>query len=238
MTAGSDKEDDVILAGEYALGLLSGGAAEAFEARLAVEPELRALYASWAEDFAAMVDKVPEQAPRPEVREQIEAALFGRAVGRTPGRAPGVWARIGLGRGLAVLAVAAVLAAVVFGSGLLERGPVPPVAPTQRAEIAAEDGALVIAAAFERTTGRLYLSRSVGEARPGRALELWLIEGQGAVVSLGLLPDAREGEMIIGTALRARMSGAVLAVSDEPAGGSPTGAPTGAVLATGAVSDV
>ena len=154
MTAGSDKEDDVILAGEYALGLLSGGAAEAFEARLAVEPELRALYASWAEDFAAMVDKVPEQAPRPEVREQIEAALFGRAVGRTPGRAPGVWARIGLGRGLAVLAVAAVLAAVVFGSGLLERGPVPPVAPTQRAEIAAEDGALVIAAAFERTTGR------------------------------------------------------------------------------------
>ena len=78
----------------------------------------------------------------------------------------------------------------------------------------------------------------MGEARPGRALELWLIEGQGAVVSLGLLPDAREGEMIIGTALRARMSGAVLAVSDEPAGGSPTGAPTGAVLATGAVSDV
>jgi anti-sigma-K factor RskA len=37
-------------------------------------------------------------------------------------------------------------------------------------------------------------------------------------------------------ALRGTVAGLVLAVSDEPPGGSPTGAPTGAVLAVGQVS--
>jgi len=37
--------------------------------------------------------------------------------------------------------------------------------------------------------------------------------------------------------LRRRVAGAVLAISDEPEGGSPTGAPTGDVLAVGPVQE-
>ena len=38
------------------------------------------------------------------------------------------------------------------------------------------------------------------------------------------------------SALRAALEGAVLAISDEPTGGSPTGAPTGDVLALGEIT--
>jgi len=53
--------------------------------------------------------------------------------------------------------------------------------------------------------------------------------------SLGAM-NARENIEALNAEILAAPNGAVLAVSDEPAGGSPTGTPTGAVLAVGAVS--
>ena len=231
MSTAPEYDDDVVRAGEYALGLLSRDEARAFEARLVGEPDLRALYAAWAEEFAVLADDIPEEAPRHAVRERIEAELFG-----APDK--GIWARLGLGRGLIGLAVATALAFVVFGTDLLERGPVAPDTPTQVAEIAAEDGTLVLAAAYEAETGRLFLDRQEGEARPGRVLELWLIEGGNAPVSLGVLPEDPQAEVIVAADRRELLSGGVLAISDEPPGGSPTGAPTGDVLAVGPVQDV
>jgi anti-sigma-K factor RskA len=53
---------------------------------------------------------------------------------------------------------------------------------------------------------------------------------------LGVLPADPTTAVILPEALRADVADLVLAVSDEPPGGSPTGAPTGAVLAVGQVS--
>jgi anti-sigma-K factor RskA len=54
---------------------------------------------------------------------------------------------------------------------------------------------------------------------------------------LGILAtDETINEIIIPESLRIKMVGATLAISDEPAGGSPTGAPTGAVLAAGEIT--
>jgi len=71
-----------------------------------------------------------------------------------------------------------------------------------------------------------------------RSAELWVIAGDGVPHSLGLLP-AGGGRMPVSSANRARLAaGATLAVSLEPIGGSPTGLPTGPVVATGALSKV
>ena len=78
---------------------------------------------------------------------------------------------------------------------------------------------------------------SSGGARPGRALELWLIEGDDPPVSLGVLPDTEATVLQVDAAVAAALPGGVLAVSDEPPGGSPTGQPTGDVLATGQVEE-
>jgi anti-sigma-K factor RskA len=74
-------------------------------------------------------------------------------------------------------------------------------------------------------------------APAGRAYELWLLPAEGgAPVSLGVMSrlDAR---MTVAQAQIPRLRvGAKLAISVEPAGGSPTGAPTGPVVLVGEVS--
>ena len=64
-----------------------------------------------------------------------------------------------------------------------------------------------------------------GRARPGRDFELWVIEGQQAPVSLGVIPAGDSARLPVSRALRAKMvSGALFAISVEPAGGSPPAA--------------
>jgi len=223
-----DHEADKALAGEYALGLLSPDEAAAFEARLATDAQLRAAYADWAEDLARLTDRIEPVAPPPDSFGRIEARLFG------PPRRPAgpVWRRWGLG-----VAVAAGLAvAVGLATGVLERGPIPPDTPSYQAELVAEDRSLVVSAAYDAGQGRLFVERQQGGPRAGRALELWVIAGEDAPVSLGVLPEAARADLDVPPALRGRLDGAVLAISDEPPGGSPTGVPTGDVLAAGPIT--
>lgn len=225
-----DPNDDVVLAGEYTLSLLSDDEAAAFEARLASEPELRRICAIWAEEFSGFADEVEPVTPPDDVMTRVEMRLFGDSAAE---RRPSLWQRFGLS-GLAV----AVLAVLLFmSSEFLDQGPVPPEAPSYTAEIAAEDRSLVIEAAYDSENAELYLERLSGEAAPGRSLELWLIAGENAPVSLGVLPEDDRAVFTLTPELQNALSGGVLAISDEPAGGSPTGAPTGAVLATGAITD-
>ena len=66
-----------------------------------------------------------------------------------------------------------------------------------------------------------------------RALELWAVPSDGAPRSLGLV-SADQGAVIRRAGL---LTGtAAFAVSLEPAGGSPTGAPTGPILSLGRVA--
>ncbi len=71
-------------------------------------------------------------------------------------------------------------------------------------------------------------------AAKGRSPELWLIPTGGKPIALGLAAFGRSvrlnPKVEIGDPARA-----VLAVSMEPLGGSPTGQPTGPVVATGAL---
>ena len=63
--------------------------------------------------------------------------------------------------------------------------------------------------------------------RAGKAHELWALPEGGAPVSLGLLPHTGEHHRVLTPAQRAALAGAKqIAVSLEPEGGSPTGAPT------------
>lgn len=69
----------------------------------------------------------------------------------------------------------------------------------------------------------------------GRDFELWAItDPNTAPLSLGVIQERRTTVLEIPASLRGRVAGGVtLAISVEPAGGSPTGAPTGPVVFTG-----
>lgn len=213
------------MAAEYALGLLTPPEARAFEARMIREPLLRANYVIWAEDLVLMTDGIAPVTPPPTVRKAIETRLFA-------GEKQGLLQWLGLIPALIGGLIAAALVYFVTSFGLLTT----PVGPRLNAEIAAADQSLVVLAAFDPTTDTLNLQRTSGAAVPGRVLELWLIAGDNPPVSLGVLPDAVSTDLPLSADIIAALEGGTLAISDEPTGGSPTGQPTGAVLAVGVVS--
>jgi anti-sigma-K factor RskA len=218
-----DSEDDVVLAGEYALGLLEGAARADFEVRLANEAALATLLRDWSAQFAALADDIATVTPPPRLKPRIEHDLFG---------APERSRRWRWGGGL-LAALAVGIAAIVFVPDLFA-----PPAPPITTEIAAEDRSLVITVSYVADTGALTIDRVAGDVAEGRAQELWLIaEGAPSPVSLGLLADAGLTRLTVPENLRANFQGATLAISDEPPGGSPTGAPTGAVLAAGVLPE-
>ncbi len=217
-----EEEDDSAVAAEYVLGLLTEEEERAFEARMEVDPPFRALVAQWAEDFARLTDAIPEAAPPPRVEAALRRRLF-------PEEGQGWLRRLGILPALLGGLVAALLVLWVTNLGLLR--PVSQVA--YEARVASEDGSLVIAARFDLATGRLLLRRQAGGVPAGRSQELWLIAGEAAPVSLGLVPEAEESVVTVPPELHAAMAGGVLAVTVEPPGGSPSGAPTGAPVAAG-----
>ena len=112
-----------------------------------------------------------------------------------------------------------------------------PEGPALAASVAAEDGSLRVAASFEPGAEVVRVRLEAGAPPEGRVLQLWLLPdgGQGAPESLGVLPEG-EGMLPVPERLREAVAGGVLAISDEPPGGSPAAGPTGTVLATGAVT--
>ena len=227
MSDAPDMPEDDALAAEYVLRLLDGPDARAFEARLAREPALAERVRAWEASFAGMADDVAEVAPPAGVKASVMRKITG-----TPAPPAPWWRRWGLAGGLA----AAMLVAIILVTPVLRS---PDFDPIYHASLASPDGALRIEAGFAPEGSRLKVQRPEGDPRPGRALELWLIaDGVDAPISLGVLPDARETILVLDAATVPLVGGATLAVSDEPPGGSPTGQPTGEVLAAAPLEDI
>ncbi len=235
-----------VLAAEYVLGTMSSETRAAFETRLTDEPALVEEVRAWEAYFATMADiEVEEVAPPERVQRALEAELFGAPEIAVDAVAQSIWEKVSFWRGLS-LATSAV-AVLALGVAVLPvlQPPQPggePVVPETGIPagtilmthlIPTEDSTLGLAVTRE-PSGQLQVRRVAGDMTAGRAQELWLIVGENAPVSLGLLgedplttidPDPQIAQLF--------EVGAALAISDEPLGGSPTGAPTGAVLALG-----
>lgn len=221
-----DRAEDDMLAAEYALGLLDGAERDAFEARLRAERALEALVADWQERLAPMTDAVAPVPPRAAVKVGVMDVVRGTAPHR------GLWSALWLWRGLAAASLAA---AVALGWLLYSAPPREPgalfvvdIRPTEGNSLE------LIAAAAE--DGRLRVERQAGGPAEGRVLQLWALVGDSPPVSLGVLPAEGRVALALPETVRGALPGVLLAVSDEPPGGSPTGQPTGEVLAVGQVS--
>lgn len=221
------KELDARIA-EYALGLLPSAERADLEARLASEPDLRALLAGWQERFAALASEVdPVPAPA-RVQAAIEARLFGATTAKRP-----FWQRLVSGSGIAGMATAVAVVVALFVALPDRAGD-----PVMVSELAAQEGYQVAMAASYHEDGRLTLVRQAGAAPEGRVLELWVIFDGEAPISLGVLPDAPRATLTVPQELAGRIApGALLAITDEPLGGAPGGIPSGAVRSAGPLAE-
>jgi len=224
-----DGSDDM-LAAEYVLGVLDAARRRDAARRIETDQTFARLVDAWEVRLSGLAEAyVPEPAPE-RVKQAIDRRIF-----RTGGAAgAGLWSSLAFWRGLAGAAVAAMLllAAVPYLTG-------PQVAPQPArlaASLAADGSEVRYLALYDAAAGQVAMSHVHGARGPGRDFELWLIEGDRPPASMGVIPEGGSVHMPVDDAMRARIaSGAVFAISSEPQGGSPTGRPTGPVVAAGSL---
>jgi anti-sigma-K factor RskA len=233
------------LAAEYALGTLRGLARRRFERMMESDRALQQQVEAWELRLNRLAETAPAIAPPARVwqrvsqrlgipeakRRSLWSMLFGGASVRIPGLAEsGLWNFVDFWRPAALATAAAAVALAIYIAST-----VPVAAPiTHIAVLNDQSNKPALVANLQAADNRLVV-RSVltAPAGAGKVHELWLLPpGESAPVSLGLLTA---GETIIQLSLGS--AGALvnggLAVSLEPAGGSPTGLPTGPVLFAG-----
>ena len=224
--AGIERED-IGEAGEYVLGTLDAAERAAFESRLALDASLQAEVAAWQRRLAPLDDEVREEEPPSHLLTRI----FARIDAPVASNILQLKRRVNAWRGATVIFAAAAAALLVV---LTMRGIWQP-APQKGLYVAVlqgRDATPAFVAAVDMKSKEMVVRR-VGAASPaGHSYELWALGGgRAAPQPLGVieasmrLPAGQLGDRPIAATM--------LAVSLEPAGGSPTGLPTGPVLFTG-----
>lgn len=226
------------LAGEYALGVLDGAEHADARALLVSDRQFAAEVAAWLGRLAPLLDGIEPVAPPARVFHAIEQRLGGRAEAND--NAPDLRRSRNLWRGFAVGAgaIAASLAMVVMvAPRAVEPGPVGVAeAPAPMvAMMEAEGSEARLVATWDPGDRSLVVAAAAGIApAAGRSHELWVIPPDGTPRSMGLLPGADPMHMRVEAPMARQLAeGATLALSVEPTGGSPTGLPTGPVIAAG-----
>ncbi len=224
-----------VLAGEYVLGLLTSAELLDARGRLARDPSFAREVAGWEAHIAPLFDEIAPSPPPASVWAAIEAALAEQPLGSQIARLQRQVRQWRIGTG-----VAAALAGVLAIVGLRPDGPVPPpphtIAQPPLAAALAPKGGGSISVVYRPDERRLTaIAADLGSHR-GHDMELWVLPPGGAPLPLGLV-TAEHGQLALAAGTSARLvAGSTIAVSLEPVGGSPTGLPTGPVLATAKIS--
>jgi anti-sigma-K factor RskA len=216
MSSETADDFDNIHAAEYVIGLLSANERTEAERRIRTDQGFARHVSQWEAHLSALNSEYSPVKPPARVKKKIDKRLFGS---KNRGWLPWLF-------GLA--STAAVLVAVWFG-GLGGLGGLDGPQVTQRANLLADDAAY----RFVVELGDTFTVAEVEGTLPqGRVYELWLLPEGAAPISLGTFDG------VTTLPLPSLQAASTLAVSLEPLGGSPTGLPTGPVLAVGVLGDV
>lgn len=216
-----DSDDLNDLAGEYVLGTLAGVERVAFEGRLRRDTAAMRAVAQWALHLQPLADAVTPAIPAPQLWQRIERDLGLPSKAKT--RAP-MW--------IAAAVAAAIVAIAFLFPDLYTKPDVNSVA--QLAPPAGGEPAFVVSVLDDQQ--KLLIRAASAPAQPNNSYELWVVPQTGAPISLGVVEQTGETERAVAENVRPLLAiGGTLAVSLEPAGGSPTGAPT-TVMYVGALA--
>jgi anti-sigma-K factor RskA len=211
------------LAAEYVLGTLRGPARQRFARWIESDAYAALATRRWEDRLAHLADDVRSVTPSPQVWREIE-----RRVGAAA--APPVRHWYDNWRPLALAASVLLAVALFWVLNTPDHGANWQLAGQLRDDKLQQS---LWKIEYDAAARNLQVSAEAPYALPsGTVHELWALPANGAApVSLGLLPQtgSRKVSLTPGQ-VAALLAAGQLAVSREPAGGSPTGAPTGPVL--------
>jgi anti-sigma-K factor RskA len=236
---GGEPPDDDVLAGELVLGVLDPEGRRRAQARAESDPQFNARIERWERRFAPWLAQVAPLTVPWQLWLQICQRL---------GWQPPAPARAGFWSSLAVWRLATALAAVAAVALWLARPaptPSPVAVPPVNEEAAArpvtplthDDGSPGWLASVDRTHGTVLMVPVPGKPdAQGRVPELWIIPAGQAPRSLGAVSiDKSHTVSVPADARMALVPGSVLAITLEPATGMPHAAPSGPIIAKGAI---
>lgn len=241
MTGTDDNTDDLdVLAGEYVLGVMSEQEQRAFEARLAAEPTARVALAAARERLLELDLTAPRVAPRDGLWQRIEAGIGDASVidiatRRTPPRAanenrPSRQASRFAGGFWQGFVAASVVAAIAAGVAWSTLWPDHPKLVVVLLDAQAQPVSIVEAYGDQRIRV-VPLGRIAVPA--GKTLQVWTLPDPATgPVSMGLL-STQTATTLDGPPLPQPRLEQLYEITLEPAGGSPTGKPTGPIIGKG-----
>lgn len=219
-------DDDDILAAEFAIGLLDPAEAAVVQDRARMDAPLSLRIAWWRDQLSPLVDSSAAEPPQ-HIWRGIERRL---AANDNALRLVSRWRT-------AAVAAMSVAAALMVYIGVTPT-PQPVVvtrtvaAPAPMVAMLTGQGGTQIALVVN---DRGHLRTNPASLEPGKLYpELWIIPADGKPRSLGVFDaNARSAHSVAPAMQKMMAEGMTFAVSLEPLGGSPTGLPTGPVVATG-----
>jgi anti-sigma-K factor RskA len=228
---GPEPPPDDVLAGEFVLGVLDTVQHRAVQARVERDHAFALRVAEWERRLGPwLADIEPVEAP-----EQVWARVCLRLGWNEGARAPsGFWQSLGFWRAATVLSTVVAVAAIAWTLQIAhppESG-ARPVIP-----LAHDDGSPGWLASVDSSHGTvLMVPVPSAPDSQGRVTELWLIPAGKAPRSLGLVSINKSYTVTVPEDVRAALvAGSVLAVTLEPATGVPHAAPSGPIIAKGAI---
>ena len=239
MNSTFEADKDNLRYAEYVLGLLDADARASVAREIETNPEAAAAVALWQRHLTPLAIEITDIAPPAHVWAGIRRRLgFDARPAASSRPRSALWDNIGLWRWIGVGATAVAACLVV----LTVTRPVTPPAPTQSAvlmvsSIAGDNGVAGWTATMDIDRSELLVvPASPAPVAADRNTELWLIPQGGAPISVGVFPPTDPKRFHLPRDVLDRLGPtAALAVSLEPVGGSPTGQPTGPVIAKGAI---
>ena len=220
------------LAAEYAVGTAPPRVRRRLAAIAKRDAVVAAALDDWSQRLAALGTELPPVAPPARTWGRIATRLGWTA---TTDVRPRWWNRLAVWRGAAAVFLAAAIALGVM-QAVERRAPAPGVVVI----LAGSDTrpAMIATAAPGETVLHL---KPIGATSPpaGRVYELWGLPRGAPPRALGVIPAGAVAKLPTrSAAVPLLTSFLALAVSVEPPGGSPTGAPTGPVVFTGRVEQM
>ena len=219
------------LAAEYVLGTLVGRARARFQSMMRYDPGLRQVVTEWEARLTPLAHAGKEIAPPDRVWRAIDRRV------RRVERHAGWWESLAFWRTFAVTSATFVVAlGVVIG---MMPQPEPPISTIAVMSDGGGKPAMVVAwppmKAMRDPHIRVKIVQDHPTMAPSTSWELWLLPAaKGTPISLGQVSLDQLQIVKLPQAVTAKMPGAWgMALSVEPAGGSPTGTPTGPIIFQG-----